>query len=107
MLRYSRLLPRPLARFVSHASAQRKPLFDKILIANRGEIACRVMRTAKRLGIQSVAVYSEADRDAMHVAMVFAAFGLNSGLLQRLTRRTASARLPPRIRTCAWTRSLV
>ena len=44
-------------------------LFDKILIANRGEIACRIMRTAKRLGIQSVAVYSDADAGALHVAM--------------------------------------
>ncbi|MCY4260980.1 MAG: acetyl-CoA carboxylase biotin carboxylase subunit, partial [Rhodobacteraceae bacterium] len=43
--------------------------FKKILIANRGEIACRVMRTAKRLGIRTVAVYSDADSRAMHVAM--------------------------------------
>ena len=43
---------------------------SKILIANRGEIACRVMRTAKRLGIQTVAVYSDADRNSMHVSMV-------------------------------------
>ena len=42
-------------------------LFKKILIANRGEIACRIMRTAKRLGIATVAVYSEADIDARHV----------------------------------------
>ena len=44
-------------------------MFTKILIANRGEIACRVMKTAKRLGIKTVAVYSDADRDALHVKM--------------------------------------
>ena len=44
-------------------------MFDKILIANRGEIACRVMRSAKALGIRTVAVYSDADRDALHVEM--------------------------------------
>ena len=44
-------------------------MFNKILIANRGEIACRVIRTAHQLGIATVAVYSDADRDAMHVAM--------------------------------------
>jgi propionyl-CoA carboxylase alpha subunit len=42
-------------------------LFKKILIANRGEIACRIMRTARRMGIATVAVYSEADADARHV----------------------------------------
>jgi len=44
-------------------------MFKKILIANRGEIACRVIRTAKKMGIATVAVYSEADRDAMHVEL--------------------------------------
>ncbi len=44
-------------------------MFKKILIANRGEIACRVIKTARRMGIQTVAVYSDADRDALHVKM--------------------------------------
>ncbi len=44
-------------------------MFSKILVANRGEIACRVMKTARRMGIRTVAVFSDADRDAMHVEM--------------------------------------
>jgi propionyl-CoA carboxylase alpha chain len=46
-----------------------KAMFTKILIANRGEIACRVIATAKRMGISTVAVYSEADKNARHVAL--------------------------------------
>src|SRR5437762_12801278 len=44
-------------------------MFKRILIANRGEIACRIIKTARRMGIETVAVYSEADRDALHVEM--------------------------------------
>jgi propionyl-CoA carboxylase alpha chain len=44
-------------------------MFDKILIANRGEIACRVIKTARKMGIKTVAVYSDADRNALHVEM--------------------------------------
>ncbi|KAF0116105.1 MAG: propionyl-CoA carboxylase alpha chain [Rhodobacteraceae bacterium] len=44
-------------------------MFDKILIANRGEIACRVIKTAHKMGIRTVAVYSDADRGALHVTM--------------------------------------
>ncbi|MBE9398467.1 acetyl/propionyl/methylcrotonyl-CoA carboxylase subunit alpha [Pontibacterium sp. N1Y112] len=49
-------------------------MFNKILIANRGEIACRVIQTAHRLGVKCVAVYSEADANARHVAMADEAF---------------------------------
>jgi 3-methylcrotonyl-CoA carboxylase alpha subunit len=49
-------------------------MFRSLLIANRGEIACRVMRTAKRMGIRSIAVFSEADRNALHVRMADEAY---------------------------------
>ena len=44
-------------------------MFNKILIANRGEIACRVIKTARKMGIKTVAVFSDADRHALHVKM--------------------------------------
>jgi len=51
-------------------------MFKTILIANRGEIACRIMRTCRRLGIRTVAVYSEADATAQHVRQADMAFAI-------------------------------
>ena len=51
-------------------------MFKKILIANRGEIACRIMRTAKKMGIATVAIYSDADRAAKHVQLADEAVAL-------------------------------
>ena len=58
-------------------------MFNKILIANRGEIACRVAATAKRLGVGSVAVYSDADAKAKHVAVKGAAAARHSSSERR------------------------
>lgn len=49
-------------------------MFNKILIANRGEIACRVMRTAQSLGVSSVGVFSDADRDSKHISLTSEAY---------------------------------
>ena len=73
--------------------------FEKLLIANRGEIACRIMRTAKRMGLRTVAVYSDADRNAMHVALAdesVASDRRRRGKLSRIAAIIAAARGPGR-----------
>ena len=69
-------------------------MFERILIANRGEIACRVIRTARRLGVETVAVFSDADAGALHVAMADAAvrIGPPPAARELSERRRASSR---------------
>ena len=80
-------------------------MFRKILIANRGEIACRVVKTARRLGIKTVAVFSDADRHARHVALADEAVHIGGSparesylLADRIieaARRTGAEAIPP------------
>ncbi len=80
-------------------------MFRKLLIANRGEIACRVMRTARRMGIETVAVYSDADAHALHVEMADEAYRigpaparesyLRADIILEVARRTGADALHP------------
>jgi 3-methylcrotonyl-CoA carboxylase alpha subunit len=80
-------------------------MFESILIANRGEIACRVMHTAKRLGVRTIAVYSDADRDALHVELADEAYRLgpppaaesylNAKKLLRIAKRAGAQAIHP------------
>jgi len=55
-------------------------MFMKILIANRGEIACRIIKTLKKMGIRSVALYTTADRDSLHVSLADEAYWIGEGV---------------------------
>src|SRR5690606_5038993 len=66
-------------------------MFSKILIANRGEIACRIIHTAHRMGIRCVAVYSDADADARHVAMADEAFNVGPAASSERYLRTGKS----------------
>jgi len=64
----------PYPKILGYTEKDKKPYFNKILIANRGEIACRIIRTAKALGIKTVAVFSDADANSKHVKMADEAY---------------------------------
>jgi 3-methylcrotonyl-CoA carboxylase alpha subunit len=70
-------------------------MLSKILIANRGEIACRIIRTARKMGIATVAVYSEADAGALHVEMADEAVPIGSAAASRAISRSTRSWMRP------------
>ena len=90
-------------------------MFDKLLIANRGEIACRIARTARRLGIRTVAVYSDADASAAHVAACDEAVPIGGArpqesylrgeVILEAARRTGAQACIPAMASCPRTRA--
>ena len=90
-------VPHPSGQPAQCAGAPFPTMFEKILIANRGEIAVRIIRACKEMNIRTVAVYSEVDADSMHVQMADEAICIGTGAEQRkLSAASTASSAPPR-----------